>query len=83
MCEDQRLIRYQPISAMAAVTKNLGFAVTVSTTYEAPYTLARRLSTLDHLTKGRIGWNIVTSFKESGAKAVSYHTLHRIESMTL
>lgn len=59
-----------PISAMASVTKNLGFAITTSTTYEAPYTVARRFSTLDHLTNGRVGWNIVTSFKESGAKAV-------------
>lgn len=41
------------VPAMAAVTKNLGFGVTVSTTYEQPYHLARRLSTMDHLTKGR------------------------------
>lgn len=38
---------------MAAVTKNIGFGVTVATTYEQPYHLARRLSTVDHLTKGR------------------------------
>ena len=38
---------------MAAVTKNISFGVTVSTTYEQPFHLARRLSTLDHLTKGR------------------------------
>jgi alkanesulfonate monooxygenase SsuD/methylene tetrahydromethanopterin reductase-like flavin-dependent oxidoreductase (luciferase family) len=38
---------------MAAVTKNIGFGVTVTTTYEQPYHLARRLSTVDHLTKGR------------------------------
>lgn len=38
---------------MAAVTKNIGFGVTVTTTYEQPYHLARRLSTIDHLTKGR------------------------------
>lgn len=43
---------------MAAVTKNLGFGVTVTTTYEQPYHLARRLSTVDHLTKGRLGWNV-------------------------
>jgi hypothetical protein len=43
---------------MAAVTKNLGFGVTVATTYEQPYHLARRLSTIDHLTKGRLGWNV-------------------------
>jgi hypothetical protein len=46
------------IPAMAAVTKNLGFGVTVATTYEQPYHLARRLSTIDHLTKGRLGWNV-------------------------
>lgn len=47
---------HEPLSvvpAMAAVTKSLGFGVTVSTTYEQPYHLARRLSTVDHLTKGR------------------------------
>ena len=41
------------ISAMAAATTSIGFGVTVSTTYEQPYHLARRLSTVDHLTKGR------------------------------
>lgn len=59
---------------MAAVTKNLGFAITTSTSYEAPYVVARRFSTLDHLTNGRFGWNIVTSFKESAAKAVGLTT---------
>jgi len=56
------------IPAMAAVTKHLGFAATFSTTYEHPYALARKLSTLDHLTKGRVGWNIVTSNLDSAAK---------------
>ena len=46
------------VSAMAAVTKSIGFGVTVSTTYEQPYHLARRLSTVDHLSKGRLGWNV-------------------------
>ncbi|KAK1659079.1 putative dibenzothiophene desulfurization enzyme A [Colletotrichum godetiae] len=59
-----------PVTAMAAVTKKLGFIVTTSTSYEAPFVIAKRFSTLDHLTKGRFGWNIVTSFKESAAKAV-------------
>ncbi|KAH0432696.1 hypothetical protein CcaCcLH18_06272 [Colletotrichum camelliae] len=59
-----------PVTAMAAVTKNLGFIVTTSTSYEAPFVIAKRFSTLDHLTKGRFGWNVVTSFKESAAKAV-------------
>ena len=43
------------VSAMASATRNIGFGVTVSTTYEQPYHLARRLSTMDHLTKGRLG----------------------------
>lgn len=55
------------IPAMAAVTKQLGFAVTASVTHEHPYTFARRMSTLDHLTKGRMGWNIVTSYLKSAA----------------
>ena len=60
------------ISAMAAVTNSLGFGVTVSTTYEQPYHLARRLSTIDHLSKGRLGWNIVTSYLDSAAKNMGY-----------
>jgi FMN-dependent oxidoreductase (nitrilotriacetate monooxygenase family) len=55
------------ISAMAAVTANLGFGVTVSTMAEQPYLLARRFTTLDHLTGGRIGWNVVTGALESAA----------------
>jgi long-chain alkane monooxygenase len=56
------------ISAMAAVTETLGFGVTLSLTYEQPYALARRLSTLDHLTDGRVAWNIVTSYLDSAAR---------------
>jgi alkanesulfonate monooxygenase SsuD/methylene tetrahydromethanopterin reductase-like flavin-dependent oxidoreductase (luciferase family) len=56
------------ISAMAAATSRLGFAVTVSTSYELPYAFARKMTTLDHLSKGRIGWNIVTSALESAAR---------------
>jgi len=55
------------ISAMAAVTKHVGFGVTFSTTYEHPFSFARRMSTLDHITEGRIGWNIVTSYLRNAA----------------
>lgn len=55
------------IPAMAAVTSRLGFAVTYSTTYHPPYLCARTFSTLDHLTGGRIAWNIVTSYLASAA----------------
>ena len=56
------------VPAMAAVTQNLGFGVTFSLTYEHPYPFARRMSTLDHLTSGRIGWNIVTGYLDSAAR---------------
>jgi FMN-dependent oxidoreductase (nitrilotriacetate monooxygenase family) len=59
-----------PISAMAAVTQNLGFGVTCALSYELPYPFARRMSTLDHLTKGRIGWNIVTGYLDSAARGM-------------
>lgn len=56
------------VSAMAAVTQNLGFGVTASTSAEYPYTFARRMSTLDHLTQGRVGWNVVTGYLKSAAQ---------------
>ena len=68
-----RLPRHDPmmiIPAMAAHTRHLGFAATATLSYENPYLFARRISTLDHLTGGRMGWNIVTGYLESGAKAV-------------
>ena len=49
------------VTYLSAVVKKLGFAVTMSTTFYPPFLLARTLATLDHLTKGRIGWNIVSS----------------------
>jgi len=58
------------VPAMAAVTEHLGFGVTCTLSYEPPYPFARRMSTLDHLTKGRIGWNIVTGYLDSAAKGM-------------
>ncbi len=59
----------QIIPALADATTNLGFGVTCTLTYEPPHVFARRMSTLDHLTNGRIGWNIVTGFLQSTGKA--------------
>ena len=53
---------------MAAATEHLGFGVTVTLTYEPPFPFARRMSTLDHLTDGRIGWNVVTGYLDSAAR---------------
>jgi FMN-dependent oxidoreductase (nitrilotriacetate monooxygenase family) len=58
------------ISAMALVTRDLGFGVTCNLSYEPPYPFARRMSTLDHLTEGRIGWNVVTGYLDSAARAM-------------
>ncbi|QUY50695.1 LLM class flavin-dependent oxidoreductase [Serratia plymuthica] len=58
------------VSAMAGVTQHLGFGITANLSYEAPYPFARRMSTLDHLTQGRIGWNIVTGYLDSAARAM-------------
>ncbi|QJQ11184.1 LLM class flavin-dependent oxidoreductase [Pseudomonas putida] len=56
------------IPGLAAITRNLAFGATVTTTYEHPFTHARRFSTLDHMTGGRIAWNIVTSYLSSAAR---------------
>ncbi|MEM5400108.1 NtaA/DmoA family FMN-dependent monooxygenase [Paraburkholderia unamae] len=57
------------VSMMAAVTEHLSFGLTAQTGVEPPYLLARRFSTLDHLSRGRVGWNIVTGFLDSAARA--------------
>jgi len=58
------------IPAMAHATRHLGFGVTANLSYEPPFTFARRMSTLDHLTRGRIGWNVVTGYLDSAARAM-------------
>ncbi|MBN8908107.1 MAG: LLM class flavin-dependent oxidoreductase, partial [Rhodospirillales bacterium] len=64
------------IPAMAVVTQHLGFGVTCALSYELPYPFARRMSTLDHLTKGRVGWNIVTGYLNSAALAMGMTEQH-------
>ncbi|MFD5225225.1 LLM class flavin-dependent oxidoreductase [Microbacterium sp. NPDC058342] len=60
------------VSAMAAVTENLGFGVTAGTAYEHPYPFARRMTTLDHITQGRVGWNVVTGYLPSAARNMGH-----------
>ncbi|ANB14824.1 hypothetical protein AWJ20_2436 [Sugiyamaella lignohabitans] len=62
------------VSAMAAATENIAFGVTASTTYDKPYLHARRFSTVDHLSGGRVGWNIVTSYLDSAARNLDLET---------
>ncbi|HWG04833.1 MAG TPA: LLM class flavin-dependent oxidoreductase [Beijerinckiaceae bacterium] len=56
------------IAALSQWTQHLGFIVTASTTYNEPYNLARRFASLDHISKGRVGWNVVSSQSELEAK---------------
>ena len=73
--------RFEPftlLSALAAVTKNIGLVGTVSTTYNEPYHVARKFASLDHLSNGRAGWNVVTSGSDSEARNFNLdaHPLH-------
>jgi len=59
-----RMSHFEPVTlwaALAAVTKHIGFVATASTTYEDPYLLARKFASLDHISKGRAAWNVVTT----------------------
>ena len=57
---------------MAAATKSIVIGLTIATTYEQPYHLARRLSTIDHLSKGRFGGNIVTGYLAFAARNLGH-----------
>ncbi len=55
------------IGALAAVTERLGFVASASTTYNEPYHVARKFASLDHISGGRVAWNVVTSWSEQEA----------------
>lgn len=55
------------VSAMAVATQKVGFIVTSSTTFSEPYNIARAILSLDHISGGRVGWNVVTSYDERAA----------------
>ena len=65
--------------ALAAVTERIGIIGTASTTYVEPYNLARQFASLDHISNGRIGWNIVTTASAPAAKNYSEHPQAGIE----
>lgn len=58
------------VAAMAAVTQHIGFGLTATVGAHHPYTFARDVGTLDQLTRGRVGWNIVTGYVDSGARGL-------------
>lgn len=65
-----KVVQFEPftlLSALSAVTERIGLTATVSTTYNEPFHLARKFASLDHLSGGRAGWNLVTSATEAEA----------------
>jgi N-acetyl-S-(2-succino)cysteine monooxygenase len=65
-----KVVKFEPItvlSALAAVTTHLGLVATCSSTYNEPYTLARQFASMDQISGGRAGWNLVTSNNEAEA----------------
>jgi FMN-dependent oxidoreductase (nitrilotriacetate monooxygenase family) len=65
-----------PLLAMiAAKTEHIGIAATLSTTFYPPFLVARLMTTLDHLTRGRVGWNVVTTSNQFSAKNFGYDRL--------
>jgi N-acetyl-S-(2-succino)cysteine monooxygenase len=75
-----RIEQFEPltlIAALAARTERLGFVATASTTYNEPYHVARKFASLDHISGGRVGWNVVTSWSE--AEAVNFNRDKHLE----
>jgi FMN-dependent oxidoreductase (nitrilotriacetate monooxygenase family) len=71
LCRSNQNVELEPLtllSALAMVTRHIGLVATASTTYNEPYHLARKFASLDHISQGRAGWNIVTSWSEAEAR---------------
>jgi FMN-dependent oxidoreductase (nitrilotriacetate monooxygenase family) len=65
------IVEMEPMTllpALAVVTKHIGLVTTASTTYNEPYHIARKFATLDLISNGRAGWNVVTSWSEAEAR---------------
>ncbi len=66
-----RMVHFEPLtllSALAVHTTNIGLAATASTSYNEPFNVARKFASLDHLSHGRAGWNVVTSATDAEAR---------------
>jgi FMN-dependent oxidoreductase (nitrilotriacetate monooxygenase family) len=74
-----QVMRWDPLTllpALAVVTERIGLTATANTTYNEPYTLARRLTSLDQISEGRAGWNCVTSLSGGENYNRDSHVLH-------
>lgn len=75
-----RTVNFEPLtllSALAVTTQKIGLIATASTSYNEPYNVARKYASLDHLSHGRAGWNIVTSW--TGGEARNFNRLEVME----
>jgi N-acetyl-S-(2-succino)cysteine monooxygenase len=71
LCRSNQNVELEPLtllSAVAMMTQHIGLIATASTTYNEPYHIARKFGSLDHISRGRAGWNIVTSWSEAEAR---------------
>ncbi len=71
LCRSAQNAELEPItllSAIAATTRRIGLVATASTTYNEPFHIARKYASLDHISSGRAGWNIVTSWSDAEAR---------------
>lgn len=76
---EHQIVKHEPLAllaAMSAVSSRVGLVCTASATYQEPYTLARTLATLDHISHGRAGWNMVTGFSTDEAQNFGLDALH-------
>ena len=74
LSRDPLVYRFEPltlVAALAVATENIGLVVTQSTTYNEPYHVARKLASIDQLSGGRLGWNLVTSYVPEEARNFS------------
>lgn len=70
LCRSSQNVELEPLTLLSAVsvlTKHIGVVATASTTYNEPYHIARKFASLDHISRGRVGWNVVTSWSEQEA----------------
>jgi FMN-dependent oxidoreductase (nitrilotriacetate monooxygenase family) len=77
LCRDMRNAELEPLTLLAAIgshTQHLGLVATASTTYNEPFHVARKYASIDHISGGRAGWNVVTSWSEQEARNFSRDT---------
>jgi len=70
LCRSDQNAELEPLtllSALAPMTRHIGLVATASTTYNEPYHIARKFGSLDHISEGRAGWNVVTSWSDAEA----------------